>query len=199
MTFLSKYFFLFDKDKPARAVWKKDVFMEPTMKKYFMMVSQTTHQNKTFLSNNFFLFAKDLWAGAVWKKTSWWSRFWKLVFMLVSLTRLQTRTFLEHNIFLFQQFEKDVFLEPTVKNFTSPVSPCRGLYLDRHLPQTLRQAYDWGENNLVAKSSNSKKKTSLWSRFIKRRPYGADLKTLSFWWFYKLDFKAILFWIGNFS
>ncbi len=146
------------------------------MKKYFMMVSQTTHQNKTFLSNNFFLFAKDLWAGAVWKKTSWWSRFWKLVFMLVSLTRLQTRTFLEHNIFLFPQFEKDVFLEPTVKNFTSPVSPCRGLYLspvspcrglylDRHLPQTLRQAYDWGENNLVAKSSNSKK----------RRLYGADL------------------------
>jgi hypothetical protein len=160
-TFLPKNFFLFDKDKPARAfskntslrsrlwikiLWwfhkldfktrlfwqrtfsystktnqleqfeKKDVLMEPTMKKKFMMVSQTRLQNKTFLSNNFFLFAKDLWAGAVWKKTSLWSQFWKLVFMLVSLTRLQARTFSVNNIFLFQQFEKDVFLEPTVKN-----------------------------------------------------------------------------------
>jgi hypothetical protein len=31
------------------------------------------------------------------------------------------------------------------KNFQSPVSPSWGLYLDWHLPQALRQAYDWGE------------------------------------------------------
>ena len=52
-------------------------------------------------------------------------------------------------------FAKELFLFSTLlkrrpngadcKNFQSPVSPSWGLYLDWHLPQALRQAYDVGE------------------------------------------------------